>query len=50
MCCACAVFTQGEKGTAVVAIFLAFSVALHLAEGARQAAASKGYSSKRGIA
>ncbi|KAK9918540.1 hypothetical protein WJX75_004847 [Coccomyxa subellipsoidea] len=44
------IFTQGEKGTAVVAIFLAFSVALHLAEGARQSAASKGYSSKRGIA
>ncbi|EIE21803.1 chlorophyll a/b-binding protein [Coccomyxa subellipsoidea C-169] len=45
------IFTQGEKGTAVVAIFLAFSVVLHLAEGARQAAASKGYSSsKRGIA
>lgn len=40
--CARAVFTQGDKGTTVVAIFLAFSVALHLAEAARQAAASKG--------
>ncbi|CAL8471624.1 g11166 [Coccomyxa elongata] len=43
------IFTQGEKGTTVVAIFLAFSVVLHAAEFARQAASSKKYS-KRGLA
>lgn len=48
-CCGHAVFTQGEKGTTVVAIFVAFSVVLHAAEFARQAAASKNYS-KRGLA